>query len=806
MKIVESWLKEIVPFRLAPETVAERLGTLGLEVASVERPGELYNGFVVGEILSCEKHPKADRLTVCKVDVGKETLQIVCGAPNVAAGQKVPVGLVGATVPRNQHDPEGKPFVLSRVTLRGVESSGMICSPHELALGDDAGGIMVLDAGAKTGEPLARHLGCEDVVYDVEITPNRPDWLSHIGVAREVGILVKKNPKPPAAMLREGKTPIGKHLKVTVKDRTNCLRFAARMVRGVTVGPSPEWLAQRLRLAGLRPINNVVDVTNYVMLECGHPLHAFDYSLLKGGAIVVRQSTPEESFVTLDGEEHRLPTGAVMVCDAEREVSVAGVMGGANSEIRPETADVVIESACWNPSSIRRTAKALGISTDASQRFERGVDPNGVIYALDRAAQLVCRLAGGELLKGRLDVYPKPIAPRRIALRVAKVNELLGTHLGAKEIVALLLPLGVKAKQRPGLLACVVPTFRVDLEREVDLIEEVARVYGYDRIEAKRVATVDLDNPFPDRTPADIVRDAFSGWGFAEAMSGTMVDEKRARMAGAEEPARLMNPLGTDMAFLRTSLIPGLLDSVRRNQNHGMADIRFFEIGHVFRVDSKAAGRLVGDFYEEERLAILIAGEREPRQWSSKPERCDLFDLKGVVEGVAEKLTLDKARFISYSTSDGLTDSSLSIEIHGVQAGTCGRVRKEICEGFGIEGELFAAELLLSALAPREARKYQSLPKYPKVRRDIAFFVERSIPVEGISAAIRTLGGELLEGVELFDLYEGEKAPEGKKSLAFSLELMSRQKTLTEAEIDAVVRRVVEGLQQEFRATLRSVQ
>lgn len=804
MKIVQSWLKDYVKFSLAPEAVADRLGKLGLEVAHIERPGAKYDGFVVGQVVSVEKHPKADRLTVCNVNVGK-ICQIVCGAPNVAAGQKVPVGLVGATVPRNQHDPEGNPFVLAQVSIRGVESNGMICSPYELDLGTDADGIMVLDPGAKVGQPLAKYLGLDEVVYDIEISPNRPDWLGHIGVAREVGILVKKSPLIPRVTLRESATPIRKHLSVTVQDRKNCPRFAARMIRGARIGPSPDWMQDRLRNAGLRPINNVVDVTNYVMMETGHPMHAFDYSLLRGGRIVVRQAPPGSSFTTLDGKNQKLPPEAVMVCDAEREVSIAGVMGGENSEIRDTTTDVVLESACWNPTNIRRTSKALGISTDASQRFERGADPNGVAYALDRAASLVVETAGGELLRGSIDVYPKKIKPREITLRVSRTNALLGSSLTKAEISSILKSarLGVRGKGNNALL-CVVPTYRVDLEREIDLIEEVARVYGYDRIEARTISHLDLDQPLETRSMADRLREILAGGGFVEALNGSMHDEFRARLGGAE-PVRLLNPLGIEMAFLRTSLIPELLDVVRRNQNHGNPDFRMFEIGHVFRVDPSAEGRLVEDFAEEERVAILCTGEAAPRQWSIPARKADVYDVKGAVEHVLGQLSLDKARFISYPTSDGLTESALSIEIHGVQAGFLGRIRDEVTSKFGIEGDVYVAELSVSALGTRKAKRFEPLPRFPKVRRDISFFVDRTVEAGKLEQAILAAGGDLLVAADVFDVYEGEKLPGGKKSVAFSLEVMSRQKTLTDAEIETVVRRVVLALEREFGVVLRSV-
>jgi phenylalanyl-tRNA synthetase beta chain len=803
MRILESWLKEYISFKISPLELAEKLTMIGLEFESVEFMGEKYKGFVVGKVLDVQKHPQADRLTVCRVDVGKESLQIVCGAPNVAAGQKVPVGLVGATVPQNHHGPAGEPFVLKNVKIRGVESSGMICSEYELGLGTDGSGILVLDLAAKVGQPLAQHLGVEDIAYDVEITPNRPDWLSHIGVAREVGVLVKKLPKLPAVRLKEGKTSVRKFLAVDVQDRKNCVRFAVRMIKGVTIGPSPVWLQNRLRNAGLRPRNNVVDITNYVMLECGQPMHAFDYAQLTGGKIVVRQAAPGAAFTTLDGKSHTLPDGAVMVCDSEREVSVAGVMGGANSEISDTTVDVVIESANWYPSSIRKTAKKLGISSDASQRFERGADPNIVLYALDRAAQLVVDLAGGTLLKGAIDVYPKKVKERVIALRPARVNAVLGTELTKQQITKYLELLDMRPVKRDARsVSFKVPTYRVDVVGEIDLIEEVARVHGYDNIPEKTTALIDFSQPMRGDDVRDRLRSILVGQGFQEAITNPMQDEQRSAMAGVE-PVRILNPQNVEMSTLRTSLVPGLLDVAARNQNRGNPDLRLFEIGHVFSKDNSDKPKLVNGFLEEARVCILLSGNAWSRQWGLPSRTVDFFDIKGETEGVLAKIVLDKKRLIPYSTSNGLTKHTLAIEIHGTYAGYLGQVKEEVLAKAGVEGDVYVAELDLVALSQEQRRTYSALPRFPKVQRDVALVLDHGVSAESVEQAIRTAGGELLQAVALFDVYEGEGLPAGKRSLAFSLELMSHQKTLTETEIDAAVGQIVRTVEQTFGATLR---
>lgn len=806
MRILQSWLEDYIELGLEPEQLAEKLGMLGLEVEGIERLGDRYSGFVVGEVVTVAKHPHAEKLTVCNVDTGKARLQIVCGAPNVSPGNKVAVGTIGAKVPKNQHDPEGSPFVLSTVKIRGIESFGMICSEYELDLGKDASGIMVLDSAAKVGQPLAEYFGLNDVAYDVEITPNRPDWLSHNGVAREIGVIVNRKAKLPTVTVKESRVPIARYLTVKVLDRKNCLRFAARMIRGVRIEPSPRWLQNTLRNAGLRPRNNVVDVTNYVMLECGQPLHAFDFALLNDGKIVVRQTRGEGKFRTLDGKEHLLPLDAVMVCDAKREVSIAGIMGGANSEINDATVDVVLESACWNPASIRRTRRALGITTDASQRFERGTDPEGVWFALQRATQLVHELAGGEVLKDTIDILSKPIRQREIDLGIDRVNAILGTSLSTKEVVGLLRSLNIEPTLRKSKsVRFKIPTYRIDLERDIDLIEEVARVHGYDNIEEKSTASIDFSHPFAKNQFVDEIRQVLVSFGYHEAISYSLQDMKTAEMDGPT-PVRLLNLSISDNAALRTSLVPGLLTAVARNASFGSTDIRLFEIGKVYSVDESSRPKIIGKFLEEERVCLLLSGTRAPRHWSSPLEPCDVFDLKGDVSDLLQKFALDKSGFISYSTSNRLADNAVAIEINGSYAGYFGSVKEVFLKTYAVEQSVFVAELSVAALQSASgSRQYVPLPKYPRVRRDIAFVLEDSIPAEDVERIIRDASSSLLQSVELFDLYRGESLAAGKKSLAFGLDLVSREKTLTEEEIEAEVRRIVEAVVSKAGGVLRAV-
>lgn len=804
MRVLHSWLQQYIKFTLKPEVLAEKLGMLGLEIEGIEHLGEKYSGFVVGQVVDKVTHPNADKLSVCKVKVGKESLQIVCGGPNVAAGQKVAVGKVGALVPRNQHDPNGKPFLLTQIKIRAVESFGMICSEYELDLGEDSDGILVLEPSAKLGQPLAEYLGLDDIVYDIEVTPNRPDWLSHIGVAREIGVVLKRQPRTPGIKLKEGSVSIRKHLTVKVEDKVNCRRFAARMIRGVTIQPSPKWLQEALTKVGLRPRNNVVDVTNYIMLECGQPLHAFDYDLLRGGTIIVRSTERESPFKTLDGKSHQLPSGAVMVCDAEREVSIAGIMGGENSEIQETTRDVVLESANWNPSNIRRTSKVLGISTDASQRFERGADPEAVVYALDRASQLIIDLAGGSLLKGMIDIYPKKIANRIVPLRIDRVNALLGTSLSAKDVVQMLNLLNIKSRGKSGnRILLEIPSYRMDIEREVDLIEEIARVYGYDRIEEKTTVALNLVHPFPIVTLTSRVREHVIGLGFQETVTVPMLDEKSGAL-GKGNPVRILNPQSADMVMLRTSLIPGLLDVVTRNQSFGNADLRLFEIGHVFsRKTENGVPPALKEIVEEERVCLVLTGHSSPSGWNTSDRLVDIYDIKGDVTDLFAKFALDKPLFISYSTSNCLADDAVAVEINGSRYGHLGAVREDLLNLFGIDQQVLVAELNLKVFSAGKKRKYQPLSRFPKVRRDVAFIVDREVMADDIERTLEESSSGLVSKVELFDVYEDEKLPDGKRGLAFGLEMMSREKTLKEEEIDAEVDMMVRRVEQKFGATLR---
>lgn len=806
MRISHQWLKEYIDFKLAPEKLAEGLSMLGLEVEGFDRLDEQFRLMVVGEVLERTKHPNADRLTLCKVNVGKEVLAIVCGAPNVAAGQKVAVALVGATIPHNQHDPDGKPFTLERARIRGVESQGMICSAYELGLGDDADGILVLDGDAKVGMPLARYLGKTDVVYEIEITANRGDWLSHFGVAREIGAMLGKRMRKPAIKLLESREQASSVAKVKVVDTRGCPRYSARVLRGVRVQASPTWLQNRLSAVGLRPINNVVDVTNYVMYETGQPLHAFDLDTLAGRTIIVQRAKEGEKFTTLDGKERVLRSTTLMICDAEKPVAIGGVMGGANSEISETTTSILLESAYFDPVSIRRTSKNLGLSTDASKRFERSTDIEMTTYALDRAAQLLQEISGIEVLRGVIDVYPKKRKKTVVSLRTARVNSVLGTSLSRKQIQSFLERLELSCRVGgKGTLLVTIPSFRPDLVEEIDLIEEVARIFGYNNIETKTHAYVQFSTETAKQALQDELRSHCVGAGFNEILSNSLLDARTAEIAGGEA-IKILNPVSVDMAFLRTSLVPGALHIVRRNQFQNQKQIRLFELGNVFLFEAGGNPNRFESYCEEERLLLLLNGEQAPHIYGVTPRQYDFLDLKGEVQALLSKFSLDKASFISYDTHKALSEDCVAVEINGTYAGYLGRIRREIAQAFEIEGEVFVCELNTAVLDAQWARhrKFKAFPKFPVVARDLAFIVDQHLPQGVVERAIRESGGAMLQNVILFDVYVGEQVGAGKKSLAYALEFQPHDRTLTVNEIDGMISRIVAHVERSCNATLRA--
>lgn len=790
MKISFNWLKDYLNLTEDPYQIGEKLSLTGLEVEEIiEKKLDIPN-VVVGKVLSSEKHPNADKLSVCRVDVGDEELTVVCGAPNVAAGQTVPVAKVGAVLPIGMKIRKSK--------IRGVASEGMICSEEELGLAEHSDGIWVLPDSLPVGVPLAQALNFEtDYILDISVTPNRPDCLSHIGVAREVGAIIGQKVRKPEIRLQEVDEPAANHIRIRIDTPEGCPRYAARVIRNIKVGPSPSWLVQRLEAVGMRSINNVVDVTNYVMMETGHPLHAFDYDLIQGKQIIVRESTEGEKFTTLDDKEHTLRAGTVLICDAERPVAIGGIMGGLNSEVSQSTVNILLESAYFKPESIQRSARYLEIHSEASQRFERGADPNGVLYALDRAAQLIAELAGGEVLKGAVDEYVRKIEPKRVPLKTEQINRLLGTRLSAEEMSEILERIDLKVEDGE----VVVPTFRPDLERVADLAEEVARLYGLDNIPARQSTVINYRIPRNELDRfADELRDILTGMGIQEVITNSMINREVWEKLTGKPIYPILNPISRDMDGMRNSLIPSLAQVIRHNRNRQIKDLRIFEINRTFH-----PGKSLDEQPEEVlRLAIALTGKRDGDIWYSSHQNVDFYDIKGIAEALFHKISLDNYQLIYYSDSV-LVTPALQAVTGNEEVGVIGELSHEITSFFEIEDNVYVAEFSVTKLLEnrRTDKKYHPIPRFPYIDRDLALVVDQELEAGKLIELIRQKGGKLLSRVEIFDIYRGKQIPADKKSVALRLIFQSPERTLKEEEVNTAMNKILKAVQETFQAKLR---
>lgn len=800
MRASLNWLKNYIDIsNYSVADLKNLLTNAGLEVESIEEVGKSLEGFVVGEVVSKEKHPNADKLSVCKVNDGKEIHQVICGAPNVEAGQKIIFAPLGVTIP-------GTGEKLKKVKIRGVESFGMICSEKELGLGEDHTGILVLDNSAPVGTPLIEYLGLEDYVFEIGITPNRPDALSHIGIAREISAITKKKYILPKIDFVESDERIEKYLKVEILNEKDCPRYCARMVKNVKVKESPQWLKNYLINVGIRPINNVVDVSNFVMLELGQPLHTFDAKFVEGGKIIVKNADDGEKFVTLDGKERILDASMLMICDANKKIAIAGVMGGANSEISENTKDVIIESAYFNPKSIRRTSKKLGLSSESSYRFERGVDYRNTLVAANRAAQLIAELAGGEIIGGYIDENPIKFDDVEIELRVSRTNKILGIELSRDEISDILQRLGIQVQKSNGdVLLCTIPSYRPDLTREIDLIEEVARIYGYDKIPGDSRVNFEISIDKIQQRYDDKIRDVLTGYGLYEVMNNTLLSEEEANFDDLKA-VKILNPISQELSHLRPSLIPGLLKTVSLNHRFGEYDLQLYEIGKVM-IAKKDRVENVGDYVELEKLGICLTGKLVDKNWKENAIQSDIFYLKGLVEALLEKLSLDNVNFTSYYASENEFYSiEIKVFIEKTYIGSLYKMTESYLKKFDIEKPVFVAEFDLSLMRSMPTRQvsFRKLSNYPKVERDISFFVNNEIPYEKIEQVIWKASDKLLVNVYLFDLYFDAKKSD-KKSLAIRLEFQSYEKTLTAEEVDQRINKIVSALEKEFQIELRKL-
>lgn len=795
-RIIESWLKSITPFNYTPEELSDRLLNLGIEVESIDDRFRQLEGFLVGEVLTKEPHPNADKLSVVTVTTGHETLTVVCGAPNVAAGQKVAFAPVGTEV-------RSAGITIGRRKIRGIESSGMICSEAELGLGEGHDGILVLPPDAPVGAPLTEILG--DVIYELEVTPNRADCLSHLGLAREVAALTGESIFLPPPEIVESEELTADACSIEIEDADLCPRYVARVIKGVKIGPSPDWLQDVIVKLGLRPRNNVVDITSYVLFECGHPLHAFDYDRLAGHRIVVRPVAGGEAFTTLDGKRHELPESALMICDAEKPVAIAGIMGGENSEITDETVNVLIESAYFNPTSIRRTARKLGLSTDASYRFERGADINNTIYAVERAASLIAQLAGGSILRDRVDVYPNVRPERIIELRFARTSQIIGIDISPERQGELLRRLGFEVEMREeGRCMVGIPSFRIDIFREIDLIEEIARLNGYDEIPAETRGTVSFSTEVdPELRIIDDTRSFFADTGYMEIVPLYLSDPETAGAYG--RPVKLKNALGRDFSALRTSLAISMSKTLGFNQRHGRRDLRLFEVGKAFRTSSPDKGVVPG-FVETRELAVAMVGIAEPIAWDVPERDVDLQDLRGVVDRYLDRLAVRNVEYRPVVEARwGIGAPALALFVGGEEIARLGPLDADLISRDDVSGAPVILLLDLERLA-RHAyaqAQYVAPSRFPVVRRDVSFLVDAGTPNDLLEGTIRGAGGALLSGVRLFDLYQGKGVEPGKKSLAYALSFTAYDRTLDDATVDAVMASVRDALAAERGAISR---
>ena len=798
MNVTLNWLKNYIDFEFSPSELADRLTMLGVEVEAIKPLGAELEGVVVGSVTAIRPHPNADKLVLCQVDIGEaEELQIVCGAPNVREGILAPVATIGATLPIG--------LTIKRAKLRGEESHGMLCSEKELGLSEDAAGLMELPTDIPLGTSFSAALGLDDVVFELEVTPNRPDCLSMIGVAREIRAETGNALKLPQIDFNETETDIREMTSVTIEAPDLCPRYAARVIQGVKVGTSPEWLQQRLESVGVGVINNIVDITNFVLMEYGQPLHAFDYRKLTENRIVVRRAVAGENITTLDEIARELTPDMLVIADAEKPVALAGIMGGYDSEITETTADVLLESAYFNPSSVRATAKALGVSTEASYRFERGADPGIVPAALDRAAQLIAELAGGTICKGIVDVYPRQQPLRRIQLRPERVNFILGTALEATEMVQILshLDFDVKANGAEDY-EVIVPTFRSDITREIDLIEEIARVHGYDNIPTTLPKG---DIPVPAPNPRTEVRKRIKHFllaaGMMEAINYSFCDPScfdKIRFT-VDDPRRkalkLQNPLSPEMSVLRTTLLPRLLENAQHNRNHQIDTIALFEIGSVFIGN--------GEQKEPERVAGILAGQIGEGVYSDPYRAPDFYDIKGLVEGILEVCGIVDYTLQKTDTPTFHPGRNAEILLGDRQLGTFGEAHPEVLENYDLPYKAYLFEFDMEVLVDAAifAKRFEPIPIYPTVERDLAIVVDKELLSDMPTELIYATGGELVKSVRLFDVYEGEQVPEGKKSLAYAITYHSATETLTDKAVNTLHDKVVKHLNQKLGAELR---
>ena len=819
MNISYKWLKEYVDFNLSPQEVCDALTSEGLEVGALEEVQSIkggLKGLYVGKVLTCELHPNSDHLHVTTVDLGKESpSQIVCGAPNVAAGQKVIVADLGCVL----YDGD-KEFVIKKSKLRGVESFGMICAEDEIGVGNSHDGIIVLPEDAPVGQSAAEYYHLEsDWLIEVDITPNRADALSHWGVARDLYAWLVQNgyetalhrPDCEAFVVDNEDMPI----EVTIENQEACRRYACVSVTGCEVKESPDWLKNKLRTIGVRPINNIVDITNYVMMAYGQPLHCFDADMVTGHHIVVKTMPEGTPFVTLDGEEHKLSDRDLAICNTQEPMCIAGVFGGKGSGTYDSTTNVVLESAYFHPTWIRKSARRHGLSTDASFRFERGVDPNGTVYALKQAAILCKQLAGGKVSMQIKDVYPDPVPNFEVFLKYDYVNTLIGKVIPAETVKSIVtsLDMTIESETAEGIQLSI-PPYRTDVQRPCDVVEDILRIYGYNNVEIptqlKSSLVIKGDEDVKYKLQ-NLVSEQLVGEGFNEILNNSLTKSAYYdNLEGmADNLVKIMNPLSSDLNVLRASMLFGGLESVAYNANRKNPDLRFFEFGNVyhFSPEKKNTDNPMLAYKEETHLALWVTGRRVAGSWAHADEDSTFYELKAYVDNIFRRIGLAQGAIVTESGDSQLYQHSIVVRNRGgKELATLGIVSKKLQKAAGIDNTVYYADInctLVTMAVRKNVVSFREISKYPAVSRDLALLLDKEVKFEAIERVARQTEKKLLKSVELFDVYEGKNLPEGKKSYAVNFILLDESKTLNDKQIDAIMNKLIANLKKELKAELR---
>ncbi|MEI6857693.1 phenylalanine--tRNA ligase subunit beta [Psychrilyobacter sp.] len=792
MLISLEWLKEYVDINEDVKELENALTMIGQEVESIEEQGQHLENVVVGHVVEYSQHPDADKLSLLKVNIGEEALlQIICGAPNHKLGDKVIVAKIGAVLPGN--------FKIKKSKIRGVESCGMLCSEAELGMGTDGDGIVILSENAPIGESIRTHLELDDIIFELEITPNRPDCLSHIGIAREVAAYYERKVRYPASDIRTLTGPSG--IVVDIKDDKRCTRYSSRILKNVKVEESPKWLKRRLKAIGLRPINNIVDVTNYIMFEYNQPMHAFDHSKLEGSKITIREAEKGEKITTLDGEERELNNSELVIADEAKAIAIAGIMGGQNSEVDENTTDILLEVAYFTPENIRKTAKELGLSSDASYRFERGIDRDNTLVVLERASSLIQSITNCEVVGECIDVYTDPYVSREVSLDINKLNKFVGKEIELDTVGTILNSLNVQIKNRgENKISVTPPSYRNDITRSADLYEEIIRMYGFENIEDKmpieEIKAGVVDEEFKT---IDTSKKHLRDMGLQEVINYSFIPRGiLGKLKVEAETIDIKNPINEDMVTLRPTLMYGLLTNIKDNFNRNINDLKIFEVSRTFTKAETLADEVV-------KVGIALAGREERNLWEAKPEAYDFYDLKGYVESYLTDMGMTRYQLKRTENKSYHPGRAVDILIGRDYIGTFGEIHPDVAEVMSISRErVYLAELELAKIVKygKTKIKYEKIVKYPAVNRDLAILMDRDKLVGDMLEDIKK-SSNIIESVNLFDIYEGEKVEADKKSVAINIVLRKTTGTLEENEVAAAIDKILGLIKKKHQGEIR---